>query len=127
MRETWESRIENATTLQDAIFLLKEKTKMDTHVATLAYVEKIKVEKNATNKFGLVECKPFPLNPNQEEYTIQAYYFKEESEFEKGDIILVLFTDLNFVNNLKSIETSPKETYDLNYHSLKYGIIIDTM
>lgn len=130
MKETLATKISNASSLTDVLLILKEKTLMDTHVSTLAYVDELTQEKTESNKYGIVKCKPFPLNVEQEEFSIYAYYFKADSTAylkEKNNIVLVLFTDLNFISNLNSINNKPKETSDLIYHSLKYGIIIDTM
>ena len=127
MKQTLETRISNADSLLDVLLLLKEKTMMDTHVATLAYVDSIEKEKTSDNKFGIVKCKPFPLDDDREEYSVFAYYFNEDSHFEIGNIVLILFTDLNFISSLNSLDNIPKSTNDLIYHSSKYGIIINTM
>lgn len=127
MRETLEERIEKADSLLDVLLILREKIMLDTHVATLAYVEDVILERTNENKYGIIKCKPFPLLEEQEPYSIQAYYFKEDNTFEIGDIILVVFTDLNFIGNLKTVDTKPRETQDVIYHSTKYGIVINTM
>lgn len=128
MRETLEEKISNASSLTDVLLILQEKIKIDIHVATLAYVEEIYSEYTSDSKFGIINCKPFPLKDKQEEYIIQAYYFTEKgNELTKGQIICILFTDLNFINNLKSIQNIPKSTQDTNIHSLKYGVILNLM
>lgn len=127
MRETLEERIDKADSLLDVLLILREKIMLDTHVATLAYVEDVILERTNENKYGIIKCKPFPLLEEQEPYSIQAYYFKENNTFEAGDIILVVFTDLNFIGNLKTVDTKPRETQDVIYHSTKYGIVINTM
>ena len=127
MKQTLETRISNADSLLDVLLLLKEKTMMDTHVATLAYVDSIDTEKTENNKYGIVKCRPFPLDEGREEYSIFAYYFKNDSSFEKGDIVLILYTDLNFIGSLNSLDTKSRETKDTTYHSIKKGLIISTM
>lgn len=126
MKQSLETKISNADSLLDVLLLLKEKTLMDTHVSTLAYVDEIQIEKTDENKFGLVKCKPFPLDEDREEYSVFAYYFNKDSEFNKNDIVLILYTDLNFISGLDSVDNKPKPTRDLIYHSTKYGIIINT-
>jgi hypothetical protein len=126
MKQTSESRISDADSLLELLLLLKEKTLMDTHVATLAYVDEVQVEKTDDNKFGLVKCKPFPLDEDREEYTVFAYYFNKDSEFNKNDIVLILYTDLNFISGLDSVDNKPKPVRDIIYHSTKCGIIINT-
>ena len=127
MKQSLETRISNADSLLDVLLLLKEKTLMDTHVATLAYVDEVQIEKTDENKFGIVKCKPFPLDDDREEYSVFAYYFNKDSEFSKNDIVLILYTDLNFISGLDSVDNKPKQVRDLIYHSTKCGIIINTM
>ena len=126
MRETLETKVSNANSLLDVLLILKEKTLMDTHVATLAYVDEVTQEKTNDNKFGIVRCKPFPLDEGREEYSVFAYYFNSNSEFNKNDIVLILYTDLNFISALDAVDYKPKSTRDLIYHSSKHGIIINT-
>ena len=121
MKTTLEERISTASTLLDVLLILREMTMLDTHVATLAYFQSI----TEFNEYSIVKCKPFPLNTNQEEYTISAYCFNQNvSNLTKNSIILVIFTDRNFINNLNSVDKLPKETTDLSTHLIKYGIAI---
>ena len=123
MRETLENKISDATSLLDVLLILKEKTMLDTHVATLAYLENN--ISTFDGKSGIWICRPFPLDQGQEEYQIQAYYFSADGDkFEKGKMVVILFTDRNFINDLKSVTNIPKETNDLTLHSLKFGVII---
>ena len=149
MRETEEQRINNASSLLDVLLILKHNIFSDLKVATLAYVEEIVQPINEDNSFGIVRCKPFPLNVNQQSYSIYAYYFDKDSnsgtehEFvikdnneeklfvvhtglEINDIILVVFCDKNFINNLNATNGTCLTSDDENYHSLKYGVVVKT-
>lgn len=123
MRETLKEKIANAKDLLDVLLILKEKIMQDIHVSSLAYLNE-NIER-FNGKYGIWRCKPFPLEEDQPEYNIQAYYFSEEGDkFVSGSMVLVVFTDQNFINNLKSAFSIPKPTTDLIRHSLKYGVII---
>lgn len=123
MKKDFETRISEAETLTDVLLLLKESTLLDTHVSTLAYLTN-KVEE-FNGKYGIYECRPFPLKEKQEVYNLQAYYFNPSLDnLSSGDIVLVVFTDKNFINNLYSNDETPKETQDQGNHLLKYGVII---
>ncbi len=121
MREDLETKISTASTLLDVLMILKEKIMLDTHVSTLAYVDEIVNDYGLLGPYSIIKVKPFPLDINQEEYTLQAYCFKNTS-FAKNDLVLVIFTDKNFILNLNS--ETPKETQDLQTHLLKYGVVI---
>lgn len=123
MREDLETKISSASTLLDVLMILKQVTMLDTHVATLAFVAE---KENWKDNYGTIRCNPFPLDTNQPEYTIEAYYFNSESHFNVGDIVVILFMDRNFINNLKVVDKKPRVTKDLGIHSLKYGVIIQT-
>lgn len=124
MREDLQTEISSATTLLDVLLILKKVTMLDTHVATLAYVTEEEAKWNGNH--GTIKCKPFPLNKEQEEYTIQAYYFNQNSSFNEGDIVVILFMDRNFINNLSAVDKKPKQTKDLTTHTYKFGIVIQT-
>lgn len=123
MREDLETKISSATTLLDVLMILKTVTMLDTHVATLAFATG---DGTWEDGHGILRCKPFPLDANQSEYIIEAYYFKQQSHFQEGDIVVILFMDRNFINNLKVTDKKPRITKDLNTHSLKYGVILET-
>lgn len=129
MKETFASRVSKADSLIDVLTLLKEKILMDTHVATLAYFEEYTQKIENGKNYGIIKCKPFPLHLDQGEYSIYVYYFKEDTNeiYNKGDILCVLFTDLNFIGSLNNPIKEPKNTSDEIFHNLKYGIIINTM
>ena len=123
MRETLETRIGQAKNLLDVLLILKEKTMLDTHVATLAYLDHNISTFNG--KYGIWSCRPFPLDTNQPEYQIQAYYFSQDGdEFVEDRMVAILFTDRNFINDLYSVSNTPKETRDQNLHSIKFGVIV---
>ena len=124
MKESLESKVARASSLFDILCIMKDKTMLDTHVATLAYVHEIIQEPGTNGIYGCLRVKPFPLNEKQEEYGIQAYYFDNTHKYEINDIVLVIFTDINFISSLNSVDYKPKNTNDPLLHSLKYGIII---
>lgn len=122
MKTTFEEKIDQATSILDVLLILKEVTMLDTHVATLAYLEEIVYPFNG--KYGIWACKPFPLDEGQAEYRLQAYFFTPEgNSFSKGSIALVTFCDYNFISGLQSPGPTPRETKDQILHSLKYGVI----
>lgn len=123
MKKDLETQIAEAKTLLDVLLILKQKTMLDTHVATLAYLRNN--IRQFRDGYGIWECSPFPLDQGQGVYNIQAYYFSSNGDkFKQDTMALIVFTDRNFINSLQSINTIPKETQDLDMHSLKYGIIV---
>jgi len=131
MKSTLEEKISTAATLLDVLLILKDKIALDIHVATMAYVvehtQKIKNDDETTNKYGIIRCKPFPLDAKQEEYIIEAYYFTEDGDdLQENNIVIILFMDRNFINDLKAIDNRPRQTNDLMLHTIKYGVIMKT-
>lgn len=123
MRKTFDDKISEAKSLLDVLLILKEKTMLDTHVATLVYLNRVVSTFNG--KYGIWECRPFPLNEKQEEYRIQAYYFSQDGDsFITDSLALVVFTDRNFINNLQTSGAFVKQTTDETTHSLKFGVIV---
>lgn len=124
MKKTLEEKISEASSLLDVLNIVKEKTMLDTHVATLAYVDEIIKQPSSASMYGCLRVKPFPLNNKRKEYAIQAYYFDATHIYEQNDIVLVIFTDINFVSSLNDIDYKPKNTNDELTHSMSYGIVI---
>ena len=123
MRSDLETRIGEAKTLLDVLLILKDKTMLDTHVATLAYLKEN--YQAFDGKYGIWTCNPFPLDQGQPEYVIQSYYFSVDGDnFKPGSMVLIVFTDRNFINDLKSVSNTPKEARDNDLHSIKFGIIV---
>ena len=63
------------------------------------------------------------VNTELEHCHANAYY-NNELTYNKDDMVLVLYADLNFIANLTSNIKVPKETTDVANHSLKFGIIV---
>ncbi len=123
MKTTFEQEVNQARTLLDVLLILKKKTMLDTHVSTLAYLDHIVEPFNG--KYGVWSCRPFPLDSDQKEYQIPAYYFSADGDaFSKDATVLIVFADRNFINGLKSPFATPTETADQLTHSLKYAIIV---
>lgn len=127
MKKTLEEKIQSASNLLDVLLIFKDAIFKDLHVATLAYVDKEILPHNG--KYGIVQCKPFPLNEGQEPYSIQAYYFDENNKenFNENDIVIILYMDNNFISSLANNNYLIAPTNDLIKHNIKYGVIIKSM
>ena len=118
------SFIEQANETEDWTDVLKNvsnQASAKTRVATLGFVEE---DKQEFEKYNIITVSPFPLEQGQNIYTIRCYANKEET-FNKGDIVVVLFTDKNFRNNLE-YET-PQESSNDEIHPITCGVIIKTL
>ena len=77
----------------------------------------------------IIKCKPFPLLENETEKIIDCFKIKEV-EVKPNDVVLILFVDRNFIQNLKQIKGNQKLTslqQNIDLHSDKFGIIIGTL
>ena len=69
----------------------------------------IVAEKNINRDFYFARIIEFygeeviPLNKNESEYDIIAYYFSN-IDFKENDIVLIVFTDLYFADNLNNLD-----------------------
>ena len=123
MRDTLQEKIATASTLLDVLLILKDATKMDTHVATLAYVDSIYKPFNGV--YSIVKCRPIPLISEQTEYYNYAYLLNDGSDLSKNQIVMIVYMDNNFINSLDSITMKQTRTRDLDCHSLTYGVIVE--
>lgn len=121
MRTNREFNVNDCTNLLDVLLLLKNNIEKSIRVSTLAFFDIEKQKYDSSKKYGIALVKPFPLLDNNQEYSIQAYFFNENG-FNKNDIVLVLFTDNNFISSLKVLK--PSLTEDTNYHKTQFAIVI---
>ena len=94
------SNIGNTDSLLDLLKLTSDKTSELIKVSTLAKVKSIKTQYSEERRYGVLNVAPFPLNKNESEYDIIAYYF---SNIDFKDIVLIVFTDLYFADNLNNL------------------------
>ena len=115
------SFIEQGNETKDWVDVLKNSTSKaadKVNVATLAFVEN---DKKEYDKYKIITVSPFPLEQGQRPYTIRAYARKDD-EIKKGDIVVVLFTNKNFKNNLEYNE--PMQSSNDESHPLTCGVIV---
>lgn len=120
-----QEKIRDIQTWTDLFRYTIEIAKAETHCGTLAFYKEIVSEWNETDKYGIATFTPFPIQTDQEEFYLNAYFFKAETVFEENKIYCILFMDNNFIGSLH--EQRVLKTQDTEKHSLTYGIVIDTL
>ena len=95
--------VDNTNSLLDLLKLTSDKTSELIKVSTLAKVKSIKTQYSEGRRYGVLNVAPFPLNKNESEYDIIAYYFSN-IDFKENDIVLIVFTDLYFADNLNNLD-----------------------
>lgn len=114
---------QNENTLLDVLLVLKDAIFKSLKVATLAIVQSV----DSTNKILTVH--QFPQETEQTS-AIQCRYLNDDSVINKGDIVLVLFLDMNFLANLRKLQKGVDvilQNADETRHSEKFGIAIKTL
>ena len=108
----------NSSDFLKVLLALEAKTMRDTHVATIAKI----VELGTTTH----RCVVIPTLKDESEKFIYAYYL-EDITLNVDDVVLILFTDRNFTQNLRQIDYNQKLSLldsQSELHSQSYGIII---
>jgi hypothetical protein len=122
-RDQLSYKLSENNTFQDVMDLLKQSVMMDTHVATLAFFDSVIQEYTSDNKYGIIRARPFPLRESESEYGINAYYINDRT-FEQGQILVILYTDLCFAENLQTDKRNPRKTKNTMNHSMLSGVVI---
>lgn len=103
----------------EVLLTLKRNIFKNLKVASLGQVTKIGSD--------IINVTLFPLYKEETNVVIDCYKLKD-LELKPNDVVLILFLDRNFIQNLKQIKNNQSKTnLDVNnveLHSLKYGIII---
>ena len=116
-------RLDKATTLQDCFDGFERKIYKNLHVATLAIYKEIVQTYDNSKGYGIVSVAPLPLEKNREAYNINAYYMDDYS-FNSGELVVVIYSDLNFEKNLNFDKNSQVQVDINSPHSQMNGIVI---
>lgn len=90
---------DKATSFIDVFKRLKDIIKNEIHVATLALYKSTQIEYDDNLGYGIINVIPFPLNKNDSAAINQCYYFKKEF-FTDNQLLIIIYTDIDFKNNL---------------------------
>lgn len=103
----------------EVLLALKRNILRDLKVASLGIVKSI--------KDNIIKVNLFPTYTNESEITIDCYCLKN-LEVNKDNVVLVLFLDRNFIQNLNQKNNSQQltkvDSKNIELHSLKYGVVI---
>lgn len=103
----------------EVLLALKRNILRDLKVASLGIVKSI--------KDNIIKVNLFPTYTNESEITIDCYCLKN-LEVNKDNVVLVLFLDRNFIQNLNQKNNNQQltkiDSNNIELHSLKYGVVI---
>lgn len=103
----------------EVLLALKRNILRDLKVASLGIVKSI--------KDNIIKVNLFPAYTNESEITIDCYCLKN-LEVNKDNVVLVLFLDRNFIQNLNQKNNNQQltkvDSKNIELHSLKYGVVI---
>lgn len=126
------SNIQQRSGLSDSLLDLLElqhnRTAQSISGATLGIVKQISsaFDNSAEIPFGTAEVQPIPRWDSNGQNFIEGYFFSNDStdKIEEGDLVLVIFTDSDFRDNIRAGLKSAQKTYNLNTHSKNFGVIL---
>lgn len=103
----------------EVLLALKRNILRDLKVASLGIVKSI--------KDNIIKVNLFPTYTNESEITIDCYCLKN-LKVSKDNVVLVLFLDRNFIQNLNQKNNNQQltkiDSKNIELHSLKYGVVI---
>lgn len=103
----------------EVLLALKRNILRDLKVASLGIVKSI--------KDNIIKVNLFPTYTKESEITIDCYCLKN-LEVNKDNVVLVLFLDRNFIQNLNQKNNNQQftkiDSKNIELHSLKYGVVI---
>ena len=103
----------------EVLLALKRNILRDLKVASLGIVKSI--------QDNIIKVNLFPTYTNENEITIDCYCLKN-LEVNKDNVVLVLFLDRNFIQNLNQKNNNQQltriDSKNIELHSFKYGVVI---
>ena len=88
--------------LAKVLLAVKENTMKSIHVATMAVIKSVEND--------IINVEPFPIVDGSNTKQIECISLSNGITYTRGDIVLVLYTDLNGVRNLKQNKAGQKMT-----------------
>ena len=88
--------------LAKVLLAVKENTMKSIHVATMAVIKSVEND--------IINVEPFPIVDGSNTKQIECISLSNGIAYTRGDIVLVLYTDLNGVRNLKQNKAGQKMT-----------------
>lgn len=116
-------KLDKATNLQGCFDAFERMIYRNLHVATIAIYKDMVQVYDASKGYGIVSVAPVPLDKNREAYNINAYYIDNYS-FNSGELVVVLYSDLNFEKNLNYNKNTQINVDIPLPHSQMNGIVI---
>ena len=116
-------KVDDAHSLAEILLLLRKSIMKDIHVSTLAFYSSTIEAYTPEKGYGIISARPFPLMENQDSYTISCYYL-EEREFTFNQVLIVLYTDLIFAENLKTDKSVSQKAKNQDVHTQMSGILV---
>ena len=116
------TQINNIHDIGDVLLILKESIFSELKVASLARFNYIVKSFDSEKGYGIAAVKPFPTNEDQEEHIDYVYFFAN-IVLNKNDFVLVIYTDLDFRDNLKVTNKQITESNGA-YHNACQGVLL---
>nr|DAD96454.1 MAG TPA: hypothetical protein [Myoviridae sp. ctj3P51] len=110
-----------ATALVDLFNRAKQNFAASTSCATLAKVAS--VTKTFSDGYGIAEVIPIPAWDSADTYTLDGYFFSDMA-LTADTLVMVVFTDSDFRETIKSGIQVIKTTQNTNNHSRNFGVIL---
>lgn len=111
------------SSLKGAFDVFGSKMANSLNVATLGKVDYISKAYSSDDGYGMAEIIPIPAWDDNASTKIEGFFFGEK-QCKQNDIVLVVFTDRDFSNAIKSQLTTNIPTQNENLHSTQYGVVI---
>lgn len=115
---------DKTTSFIDVFSKFKNIINNDLHVSTLALFKSIEKEYNDKDGYGIINVVPFPLNQNEASQLNTCYYFNKQN-FTKNQLLLVIYTDLDFKDNLQVNKTEAIKNDNPLLHSKMSAVLIN--
>ena len=117
------TKLDWVTAFQDVLLVFEKMINKNIHVGGVGIFKNTVSAYDSNRGYGIASVSPIPLEKGRESYNINAYYIADYS-FNSDELVVILYSDLSFVENLNYDKKSQRETDDKNYHTQMNAIII---
>lgn len=109
----------------DIVRLLEKVIYKNIHVASVAIFKEITKEFDVNAGYGIATVEPIPTETKRGNYSINGYFLDNTYTFNNDELVVIVYTDLNFVDNLNNNKIKQKESTSTDsLHSQMNAVII---
>ena len=117
------NKLDSIKDLGDVFKLFKQVIFKDLHVSSVAIFKRVIKEYDNNSGYGIIEVEVLPAEPKRGNYILTAYHI-HKINFITGQLLEIVYTDMNFIQNLNVNKNYQRLITEKIYHSEMNALVV---